>query len=280
MSGASWSGEGLTRQMCDRPIGGCGALAPPVDSRGPRAQRAARVAKGPARGGPRLSRGWDTERRRVRVRWWTQVPRMAIDSALAALIGRPAELPARGLMLRWPSASAGARWLERGTRGRGGTLAGSEAAVTTCARRLVSVWCACAWRRWCDAPSCATWRVEMEAAAVGCTAAGCETGVARGAGVSLTTGSPQSQLTVAALAAEAKANAPASTIEVNTARVGVVTFRSIDGPGLRCIRNGQTPEGFHVNHAGRVGCTPTHDSTRIPGCAPPSGCWSSSAYSP
>src|SRR6185369_1577680 len=115
--GGTRSGEGLTREMRDPPSGGCGAT-PTVNSRAPRERREARVAWGPARGGPRLSSGWDSERRRSRVRWWTQVPRTAIDSAPAALTGTPAAPFARAPPSRWPSAGAEARWLERGTRDR------------------------------------------------------------------------------------------------------------------------------------------------------------------
>jgi hypothetical protein len=73
-----------------------------VDSRAPREEQEARVAKwGPARGGPRLSSGPEIERRRSRVRWWTQVPRIASESRPALLTGRPVALLVRGPVSRW-----------------------------------------------------------------------------------------------------------------------------------------------------------------------------------
>jgi hypothetical protein len=170
------------------------------------------------------------ERSRSRVRWWTQVPNTAIDSAPAALTGTPAAPFARAPPSRCPSAGADARWLERGTRDRAGTRAGSDAALGSCARRFGSVWRARAWRRWWTPATCVTRRVEFDAAAVGCTA------VDRAAG--------------AALAAGVQHTAPASTIEAITIRVGELTSRSIDACHARCIRNAQTPAGFHVNCVG------------------------------
>ena len=148
---------------------------------------------------------------------------MASDSALAALTGRPVVPPVRVLASRWLLTVAGVRWLERGTLGRAGTRAGSEAAVTTCGRRLVSMWCVRATRRrWCTALSWAAWRVELIAAAVGCTEAARATCDACAAGAALTTGS--SRHTVDALAAEATPKAPASTTEAIKIRVGQLTL--------------------------------------------------------
>jgi hypothetical protein len=191
----------------DHPCGWSGALALGGKSWAPRAVRQQVDSIGPARGGPRLSSGWDTERRRSLVRWWTHAPSTARARALAAVTGRPAVPLVRGLPSRCGlTFGVVAPWLWRGTRGCAGGRAGAgcEARATGCACRLASVLCACRWCLWCAA---ATWRVELDGAAVGCT-------VARATG--------------------AVSIAPATTIE-NTS-VGFTT-RSIDGPWRRCIRN-------------------------------------------
>jgi hypothetical protein len=156
---------------------------------------------------------------------------MAIESVPAVPTATPAAPLVRAPVSRWRYTVAGARWFERGTRGRDGTRAGSDAAVTSCARRFGSEWWTRAWWRWCAPVTRATRRVLLDAAEVGCTAAGRETGVACASG--------------------ARETAPASTIEAITSRVGGLTSRSIDGWTTRYIRNAQSPAGFPVNCVGR-----------------------------
>ncbi|HXS82315.1 MAG TPA: hypothetical protein VN896_06295 [Methylomirabilota bacterium] len=76
----------------------------------------------------------------------------------------PAAPFARAPSWRWPIASAFARWFVRGRFGAGAGT-GSDTAVISCARRLGSVGCVRAWRRWCTPPTCAARCVELAPAA-------------------------------------------------------------------------------------------------------------------